>query len=67
MDNVYVTEPKLLAKYTNNSRYKFAVCKCPIPADYGIVIDSYKYKCDRPHQYRFKCTKCGLEGILYSK
>ncbi len=47
--DIYVTEPKLLAKYTNNPRYKFAVCECPVTTEYGIVIDSNECKCDSPN------------------
>ena len=65
--DIYVTEPKLLTKYTNNPRYKFAVCRCPVTTDYGIVIDSNECKCERPNEYRFRCTRCGVEGLLYSK
>ena len=43
----------------------WAVCKCPLPFDYGIavpIIHDFGYKA-----YHFKCNKCGLSGVIVSK
>jgi hypothetical protein len=58
------TEPIDVANYVNNDDYVCALCKCPIPMNFGIVIDKSKYKKDEYGFYHFHCNKCGLNGCV---
>ena len=57
-----ITQPQPISSVDNsNNDYVFAVCKCPVLMDHGIIIDKRIHKSDNG-VYKFKCEKCGLEG-----
>lgn len=58
--DIIITEPTYIKSFDNSHVY--AICKCPVSTDYGIIIDK---QYTHPSWYRFKCTKCGLEGEVW--
>lgn len=58
--DIIITEPTHIK--SRDKSHVYAICECPVSTDYGIVIKKqYVY----PSWYRFKCTKCGLEGKVW--
>ena len=61
MNKVFVGTP---TKYDqNDTDYVWALCKCPLPANYGIRIPREKDKTE----YGFECEDCGYRGIVLTQ
>lgn len=58
-DNVIISEPEEI----KDDNYIYAVCECPVLSNYGIKIAKRQRTTDSK-EYRFKCKKCGLEGVV---
>lgn len=54
---IIITKPTYIESHDDSHVY--AVCKCPVTTNYGIVI---KKQYTHSSWYKFKCIKCGLEG-----
>ena len=61
MHKIFVGKP---VKYDqNDTDYVWALCRCPLPANYGIRIPREKGIVN----YHFKCEDCGTEGVVSIK
>lgn len=62
--DVYTGEPQDVTNYIYDDNYACALCKCPLPLNYGIVIDKKHIKPDEAGFYHFHCLKCDLFGCM---
>lgn len=60
LEDKIVTEPTYIK--SRDESHVYAICECAVSTDYAIVINK---QCSHPSWYRFKCTKCGLEGKVW--
>ena len=58
------TSPQPIYNFIYNHRYVFGDCKCSVPLDEEIVIDTWRTK-KINGLYHFHCTKCGLHGKVF--
>ena len=71
MTEQYIVKPERYVKHYENgefeylkdpNKYVFALCRCSLNLSFGICIPKTSTS---PRDYSFKCSKCGLEGIVY--
>ena len=66
MTDIFIGEPVDTCCTSNIGcdldNYVYAICRCALPCNYALKIPKIKGK----HVYKFKCTKCGTEGIVYT-
>lgn len=65
-EEVCYGEPIDCTPFVNDERYACAICECPVPFNYGILIKKSKYIKDSQGFYHFHCNKCGLDGSIFS-
>lgn len=57
---VIISEPEEI----KDDDYVYADCKCPVLMNYGIKIVKRQKTAGQHKEYRYKCKKCGLEGVI---
>ena len=69
-DRTYLTEPKEYVNsdcterlpWCSDEEVGIAICRCPVPLNYGIIIPKEYF--DENGVATYKCKKCGLIGQL---
>ena len=58
-DHIIISEPEEI----KDDDYIYANCMCPVLLNYSIKI-AKRQRTTEHKEYRFKCKKCGLEGVI---